>query len=78
VFEPAMRERAARRADIESELRQALLEDQLFVVYQPVVGPAPDGGTDLSAGVEALVRWQHPLRGVVPPFEFIGWPRNRA
>jgi hypothetical protein len=30
-----------------------------------------DGGTDHSAGVEALVRWQHPLRGVVPPFEFI-------
>jgi diguanylate cyclase (GGDEF)-like protein len=72
VFEPAMRERAARRADIESDLRQALLEDQLFVVYQPVVGLRPDGGTDLSAGVEALVRWQHPLRGVVPPVEFIG------
>jgi diguanylate cyclase (GGDEF)-like protein len=71
VFEPAMRERAARRADIESDLRQALLEDQLFVVYQPVVGLRPDGGTDLSAGVEALVRWQHPLRGVVPPIEFI-------
>jgi diguanylate cyclase (GGDEF)-like protein len=71
VFEPAMRERAARRADIEADLRQALLEDQLFVVYQPVVGLRPDGGTDHSAGVEALVRWQHPLRGVVPPFEFI-------
>ncbi|MGJ7916298.1 putative bifunctional diguanylate cyclase/phosphodiesterase [Massilia sp. LXY-6] len=71
VFEPAMRERAARRADIESELRQALVGDELFVVYQPVVGLRPDGGTDLSAGVEALVRWQHPLRGVVPPFEFI-------
>jgi len=71
MFEPAMRERAARRADIESDLRQALLEDQLFVVYQPVVGLREDGGTDLSAGVEALVRWQHPVRGVVPPFEFI-------
>lgn len=71
VFEPIMRERAARRADIESELRLALLEDQLFVVYQPVVGLRADGGTDLSAGVEALVRWQHPARGVVPPFEFI-------
>jgi diguanylate cyclase (GGDEF)-like protein len=71
VFEPAMRERAARRADIESELRQALAGDELFVVYQPVVGLRPDGGTDLSAGVEALVRWQHPQRGVVPPVEFI-------
>ena len=71
MFEPAMRERAARRADIEADLRQALVEDQLFVVYQPVVGLREDGGTDLSAGVEALVRWQHPVRGVVPPFEFI-------
>ncbi|MGO4474772.1 putative bifunctional diguanylate cyclase/phosphodiesterase [Massilia sp. 2TAF26] len=71
MFEPAMRERAARRADIESDLRLALLEDQLFVVYQPVVGLRADGGTDLSAGVEALVRWQHPARGVVAPFEFI-------
>jgi diguanylate cyclase (GGDEF)-like protein len=71
TFEPAMRERAARRADIESDLRHALVEDQLFVVYQPVVGLCEDGGTDLSAGVEALVRWQHPVRGVVPPFEFI-------
>jgi EAL domain-containing protein (putative c-di-GMP-specific phosphodiesterase class I) len=66
-----MRERAAHRADIESDLRQALLHDQLFVVYQPVVGLRADGGTDLSAGVEALVRWQHPVRGVVPPIEFI-------
>jgi len=71
VFETAMRERAARRADIEADLRQALVEDQLFVVYQPVVGLHPDGGTDFGAGVEALVRWQHPVRGVVPPFEFI-------
>jgi diguanylate cyclase (GGDEF)-like protein len=71
VFEPAMRERAARRADIESDLRTALLEEQLFVVYQPVVGLRADGGTDLSAGVEALVRWRHPVRGVVPPIEFI-------
>jgi diguanylate cyclase (GGDEF)-like protein len=71
VFERAMRERAERRADTESELRTALAEDQLFVVYQPVVGLMPGGGTDNSAGVEALVRWQHPVRGVVPPLEFI-------
>jgi len=71
VFDAGMRERAARRADIEADLRQALVEDQLFVVYQPVVGLRADGGTDFNTGVEALVRWQHPLRGVVPPFEFI-------
>ncbi|WP_306394168.1 putative bifunctional diguanylate cyclase/phosphodiesterase [Telluria beijingensis] len=71
VFEPAMRERAARRAGIEAELRQALVEEQLFVVYQPVVGLLPDVGVDHAAGVEALVRWRHPQRGIVPPGEFI-------
>jgi diguanylate cyclase (GGDEF)-like protein len=71
VFDTAMRERAARRAGIETELRHALQNDQLFVVYQPVVGLTADGTTDRAAGVEALVRWQHPVRGVVPPGEFI-------
>jgi len=71
MFDTGMRERAARRGDIESDLRTALHEGQLFVVYQPVVGLLPGGATDYSAGVEALVRWQHPVRGVVPPFEFI-------
>ena len=72
LFEACMRERAARRADIEAQLRTALAEEQLFVVYQPVVGLRPDGSTDYAAGVEALVRWQHPVRGLVPPFDFIG------
>ena len=71
VFEDAMRERAARRGDIEGDLRRALQEQQLFVVYQPVVGLLPGGAIDRSTGVEALVRWQHPVRGVVPPLEFI-------
>mgnify|MGYP003875408281 CR=1 FL=1 len=72
LFEAEMRERAARRADIEAQLRTALAEEQLFVVYQPVVGLNADGSIDHSAGVEALVRWQHPTRGLVPPFDFIG------
>lgn len=71
VFEHAMREHAARRGDIEGDLRRALQERQLFVVYQPVVGLRTDGAIDRHAGVEALVRWQHPQRGVVPPLEFI-------
>ncbi len=72
LFATEMRERAARRADIEAQLRTALAEEQLFVVYQPVVGLNADGSTDYSAAVEALVRWQHPTRGLVPPFDFIG------
>jgi predicted signal transduction protein with EAL and GGDEF domain len=72
LFEAEMRERAARRADVEAQLRTALAEEQLFVVYQPVVGLNANGSIDHSAGVEALVRWQHPTRGLVPPFDFIG------
>jgi diguanylate cyclase (GGDEF)-like protein len=71
LFEPAMREQAARRGDIEGDLRIALQEDQLFVLYQPVVGLVEDGPVDYSAGVEALVRWRHPTRGVISPVEFI-------
>jgi len=71
LFQPAMREQAARRGGIEAELRSALAQGQLFTVYQPVVGVLPDGAIDRSAGVEALVRWQHPARGVVGPIEFI-------
>ena len=76
IFEPSMHERAMRRGGIESDLRQALLEDQLFVVYQPVValqtGPEACARPAHAAGVEALVRWRHPTRGIVPPIEFIG------
>jgi len=72
VFEPWMQARATQRAGTEAALRIALTGGQLFVVYQPVVGLQCDGGVDRHAGVEALVRWRHPQRGVVPPFEFIG------
>ncbi len=67
VFETSMKERAERRGNVESGLRRALLEGELFVVYQPIV--------DLASGdciaAEALVRWRHPVRGIVPPVEFI-------
>jgi diguanylate cyclase (GGDEF)-like protein len=71
VFEPAMQERAARRGSIEVDLRRALEKRELFVVYQPVVGLG-GAAPDRCAGVEALVRWRHPERGIVPLGEFIG------
>ena len=71
VFDAAMRERAAHQGAKEADLRRALSEKELFVVYQPLVGLTSPGCVDRSAGVEALVRWQHPLNGVVPPLEFI-------
>ena len=67
VFDPAMKVRATYRGLVETELRQALDQGELFVVYQPIA--ALGGGS--AVGVEALVRWQHPLRGMVPPLAFI-------
>ncbi|HEY5800099.1 MAG TPA: bifunctional diguanylate cyclase/phosphodiesterase [Burkholderiaceae bacterium] len=71
VFSAEMRERAARRSGLEAEIRHAIVNGELFVVYQPVVGLLANGATDRSTGVEALVRWRHPSRGMVPPMEFI-------
>ena len=67
VFDPAMKVRATYRGLVETELRQALDRGELFVVYQPIVAL----GGSIAVGVEALVRWQHPLRGMVPPLAFI-------
>jgi EAL domain-containing protein (putative c-di-GMP-specific phosphodiesterase class I) len=51
-----------------AELRRAIEQDQLFLLYQPKV----DIRSRTSNGVEALVRWRHPQRGIVPPDQFIG------
>ena len=69
-FEPAMRERAIQRGRVEADLRTALAGAQLFVVYQPIVALQPATGPRCE-GVEALMRWRHPQRGVVSPMEFI-------
>ena len=71
-FDQVMRGQAERRSGLEAELRRALAGKELFVVYQPVVGLQTGGGVDRCAGVEALVRWRHPTRGIVGPVEFIG------
>jgi diguanylate cyclase (GGDEF)-like protein len=67
LFDEAMRERALARLQITSELRRAIDRDELRVVYQPVVS-LPEGKV---VGVEALVRWEHPDRGLVPPAGFV-------
>jgi diguanylate cyclase (GGDEF)-like protein/PAS domain S-box-containing protein len=68
VFDRAARARALDRLRLERDLRRAISGGELFLVHQPVVG-VHDGHV---AGVEALVRWRHPARGVVSPEDFIG------
>lgn len=67
VFESSMHAEVRRRVDLDAELHQALVEEQFFVVYQPLFSV----DTLHVVGAEALVRWRHPTRGVVPPMEFI-------
>ncbi len=67
VFDDAMRARVVGRLKTENELRRALAEDELVVHYQPYYSLADQ----TIAGVEALVRWQHPERGLLLPGEFI-------
>jgi diguanylate cyclase (GGDEF)-like protein len=71
TFEPWMQERATHRSDIEVALRHALAEDELFVMYQPIVWLPGNTVSSGGAGVEALVRWRHPTRGLIPPLDFI-------
>lgn len=67
VFEPAMRAERMARLTLETELHQAIRRHEFMVYYQPVMSVA----TRQVRGFEALVRWRHPVRGVVPPGEFI-------
>src|SRR5215217_651932 len=68
VFDTAMHTRAVQRLDFEAALRRAVIRQQFTVRYQPVVELA-DGRL---AGLEALIRWDHPERGLVMPGEFVG------
>ena len=67
IFEPAMRAAVRRRIDLEAQLREAVRDGQFFLEYQPLI----DLRTMEVTGVEALLRWRHPTRGVVLPDEFV-------
>ncbi len=67
VFDETMQLTALTKLSIESELRVAIREGELVVYYQPVV----DLETQETVAFEALVRWQHPVRGLLLPDEFI-------
>ena len=67
VYEPAMRTAALDRLELESDLHQAIEEGQLRLVYQPVI----ELRSSKIVGFEALLRWDHPTRGVIEPTTFI-------
>jgi diguanylate cyclase (GGDEF)-like protein/PAS domain S-box-containing protein len=73
-FTPKMFERAFETLDKERQLKQALAQDELVLHYQP----QRRHGDNAVVGLEALVRWQHPTRGLVGPDEFIGFAEEHG
>ena len=67
TFAPHMHASIVERLELEAELKRAIIGNQLGTHYQPIV----ELKTGRLAGVEALVRWEHPTRGTMPPGEFI-------
>lgn len=67
IFDPSMNAQALVRFQMESELRRALERNEFILHYQPLIGLQ----SGLIQGWEALVRWRHPERGMVPPLDFI-------
>jgi len=65
-FDPEMQAVVSSRAALEVDLREAVIKEQFVLHFQPQVV-----GEGRLTGAEALVRWQHPQRGIVPPLEFI-------
>ncbi|HXF42540.1 MAG TPA: EAL domain-containing protein [Pyrinomonadaceae bacterium] len=67
VFDQIMHERALLRLELENDLRKSVIEDRFELYYQPII----ELESMRLAGLEALVRWRHPSRGLVNPDEFI-------
>jgi diguanylate cyclase (GGDEF)-like protein/PAS domain S-box-containing protein len=67
IFTPQMHSRAMKLMELESALRDALANDQFRLHYQPIV----DLDDGKLVGHEALIRWEHPTRGLVPPGDFL-------
>ncbi len=66
-FEPAMHAASAERKILENDLRDAVSEGQIKLVYQPIVSAS----TEDLAGFEVLMRWAHPTRGLLAPADFL-------
>ena len=68
VFDPATRERMVTRLQLETDLHLAIEREEFRLYFQPIVCIA----SRRMVGMEVLLRWQHPLEGLVPPIRFIG------
>jgi len=66
-YQPVLTEMAEQRLQLEQDLRQAIIKKQLVLHYQPQI----DVKTNTLYGVEALIRWNHPDKGLIPPVDFI-------
>ncbi len=67
VFESGMQDIIQKRMELEMDLREALAKEEFFLAYQPTLNLS-----DMSpTGVEALIRWEHPTRGVIQPDDFV-------
>ncbi len=66
-YDEEMTQKALERISLETELRNALEEDELVVYFQPQI----DASNNTLVGMEALVRWAHPTLGLIPPDKFI-------
>ena len=67
IFNTSMQAEVAKYLEMKYDLRNAIRDDQLFLVYQPIV----KSDTHRVEGVEALIRWNHPTLGLIPPTTFI-------
>ncbi|MBH8565648.1 EAL domain-containing protein [Nostoc sp. CENA67] len=67
VFDPAMYQEAIQLLELENDLRRAVERQEFIIYYQPIISLT----TGRISGFEALLRWQHPVRGLISPIEFI-------
>ena len=67
VFNSSMHQAAVQRLEIRADLQRALVDREFVIHYQPIVGLQESG----VLGMEALIRWQHPQRGLLAPIDFI-------
>jgi diguanylate cyclase (GGDEF)-like protein/PAS domain S-box-containing protein len=74
LFDPELRDRATARCELESDLRHAVERGELCVAYQPLFSL----GDGAITGVEALLRWNHPTRGLLSPADFMALAEQRG